>query len=71
MIIIYILVYIAIGLIVARVFQTWADKDAYVPTVDFRTFICTIIIWPIALLILCLAGFICAGDWFFRLGKKK
>lgn len=71
MILARIFLYVVTGLIVAKEFQKWINKDIHTPPLDMGGFICSIIIWPIPLFILIFVGLIETTIWFYNLGNKK
>jgi hypothetical protein len=68
---VYIILYITIGLGVAKIFQKWTDEEGFGVPLDMGGFLVCIIIWPIPLFVLVVVGLAWIMNWFYKLGKKQ
>lgn len=68
-IIYYVLLYMVVGLPVAKYFQLWIDKTT-APSLDMGAFFVCIIIWPVCVFIRLVAWLIQLWIWFFELWTK-
>ncbi len=71
--ILYVLPYLIIGLVVAKLFQRWLNRTACIPTelVDMPSFVFFIIVWPVCVIVRLIFWLIQLWIWFFHLRENK
>lgn len=63
----WVLLYIVIGLIVAKGFQIWMNKSSFGVPADMPAVFAFIIVWPACVFIRIIAWLIQLWIWFFKL----